>query len=145
MTSTCSLPSTDGCFRSHPSSARCGEDGYVWWAAASYREPVRAGEHDDRLDRHRDPGGPAEELPGPVGLGARLAQVIHALPAHRHARLADPHPGLRGLGVDRHHTERRDDDMVDVGTLPAYGDGMQDMPAVLDGPPVQLAPDLSFA
>jgi hypothetical protein len=32
--------------------------------------------------------------------------------------------GLRGLGVDRHHTERRDDDMVDVGTSLAYRDGM---------------------
>jgi hypothetical protein len=97
------------------------------------------------LDRYRDPGGPAEELPGPVGLGARLAQVIHALPAKGHAMLANPHPGLRGLGVDRHHTERRNDDMVDVGTCLAYRDGMQDMPVVLCGPPVQLAPDLSFA
>ena len=64
-----------GWLLSQPSAqcARCGEDGYVWWAATSYREPLRPGEHDDRLDRHRDPGGPAEELPGPAGLGARLA------------------------------------------------------------------------
>src|SRR5215469_6135588 len=132
-------------FQPSAQCARCGEDGYVWWAATSYREPVCAGEHDDRLDRNRDPGGPAEELPGPAGLGPRLAQVIHALPAHGHAILANPHTGLRVLGVDRHHTERRDDDMVDIGTRPAYRDGMQDMPAVSCGPLVQLAPDLSFA
>ena len=59
--------------------------------------------------------------------------------------LAYPHPGFGGLGVDRHHTEWRDDDVVDVGTSLANRDGMYDIPAVLCGPPVQLAADLPLA
>ena len=48
---------------SQPSAqcARCGEDGYVWWAATSYREPVRAGCR--------------------LGLSQRL---LHSLTAQRH-------------------------------------------------------------
>jgi hypothetical protein len=37
------------------------------------------------------------------------------------------------LGVDRNHTERRNDNMIDVGAGPAYRNGMQNVPAVLCG------------
>jgi hypothetical protein len=61
---------------------------------------------------------------------ARLAQVVHALPADRDAMLADPHSGSRRFGVDGHYAERSYDDVVDVGTGPAHRDRVQDIPAV---------------
>jgi len=61
----------------------------------------------------------------------RVAQVVGPVAVYPDLVLADPDALARvGLGVQRPHPARADDDVVDVGAAVADRDGVQHVPAV---------------